>query len=162
MGATQDSLALVALRPSRRSEDANQKAATPTKKNGREACRTLSLKEIRRDMRIARRDPDLDPELFALVDINRPKTRADCGAAQRPCLFVSCRYHLYLEVNPENGSVKLNFPDLEPWELPQTCALDAAEEQGLTLDEVGQRLNLTRERTRQLEWVGLAKIRSEI
>ena len=114
-------------------------------------------------MRAGRHDPDLDDELLQLVDHARPKTRGDCVGAARPCLFVSCRHHLFIEVNAENGSVKLNFPGLEPWELPESCALDAAEsERGLTLDEVGQRLNLTRERTRQLEWVGLAKIRAEI
>lgn len=156
MGATHDVTPLVSLKRA-----SNERSST--KLNGQSPCRTLSVKEVRRDMRRARKDPDLSDELLVLVESARPQTRADCRAMARPCLFVSCRYHLYLEVNPANGSVKLNFPDLEPWELPQTCALDAAElEQGLTLEEVGERLNLTRERTRQLEWVGLAKIRREL
>lgn len=157
MGATHDATPLVSLKR------ASTERSTSPKLNGQTPCRTLSFKEVRRDMRRARQDPDLDDELLMLVESARPQTRADCRGMARPCLFVSCRYHLYLEVNPANGSVKLNFPDLEPWELPQTCALDAAEaEKGLTLDEVGRRLNLTRERTRQLEWLGLAKIRKDL
>jgi DNA-directed RNA polymerase sigma subunit (sigma70/sigma32) len=45
----------------------------------------------------------------------------------------------------------MNFPDKEPWELPETCALDVADRGGVTLEEVGGWLNLTRERVRQLE-----------
>jgi hypothetical protein len=72
---------------------------------------------------------------------------------------VSCRYHLYLDVNPETGSVKLNFPDKEVWELEETCALDVAERGGVTLEEVGQIMNLTRERIRQVEVRGLQKLK---
>jgi len=58
---------------------------------------------------------------------------------------------LYLDVNERTGSIKLNFPDLEVWELPETCALDIADRGGITLEEVGEIMNLTRERIRQLE-----------
>jgi hypothetical protein len=74
---------------------------------------------------------------------------------------VSCKYHLYLDVNPRTGSIKLNFPDLEVWELPETCALDVAERGGMTLEEVGELLNLTRERIRQVESKGIEKLRDE-
>ncbi|MBA3819952.1 MAG: DNA-binding protein, partial [Deltaproteobacteria bacterium] len=94
------------------------------------------------------------------VDIARPKTRADCGAEQRPCPWVACKHHLYLDINPETGSIKINFPDLEVWELRDTCALDVAERGGITLDEVGLVTNLTRERIRQLEVRGLLKLKS--
>ncbi|MGN6107941.1 MAG: hypothetical protein ACTHU0_22725 [Kofleriaceae bacterium] len=33
-----------------------------------------------------------------MLDIPRPKTRADCRAEARPCPWVSCRHHLLLEV----------------------------------------------------------------
>tara|TARA_B100000674_G_C37040340_1_gene558234 strand:+ start:71 stop:325 length:255 start_codon:yes stop_codon:yes gene_type:complete len=62
-------------------------------------------------------------------------------------------------VNPETGSIKLNFPDLEVWELEDTCALDVADRGGITLEEVGEILNLTRERIRQVEVRGLEKLR---
>jgi len=89
---------------------------------------------------------------------DRPVTRADCKSGERPCPFVSCKYHLYLDVNPETGSIKLNFPDIEVWEMTETCALDVAERGGVTLEEVGEIMNLTRERIRQLEMSGLQKL----
>lgn len=78
----------------------------------------------------------------------------------RPCPWVSCKFHLYLDVNPETGSITINFPDLEPWELRDTCALDVAERGGTTLEEVGEIMNLTRERIRQLEVRGLIKLKT--
>ena len=81
----------------------------------------------------------------------RPRTRAECSQEQRPCPWVSCKHHLYLDINPETGSIKINFPELEPWELKNTCALDVAEKGGITLEEVGEIMNLTRERIRQVE-----------
>jgi len=89
----------------------------------------------------------------------RPRTRAECAHEQRPCPWVSCKHHLYLDVNPRTGSIKLNFPDLEPWELQHTCALDVADDGGHTLEEVGDITNLTRERIRQLEFRGLLELR---
>jgi hypothetical protein len=69
---------------------------------------------------------------------------------ERPCLFVSCRHHLYVDVSPKGG-LKLNFPDLEVDGLTETCALDVADRGGSTLEEVGALMNLTRERVRQIE-----------
>lgn len=94
----------------------------------------------------------------------RPLQRGDCLPGGwnccRPCLFVGCPYHLYLDVNPVNGNIKYNFPDLEPGELPESCALDVAErnENGVTLEEAGALLNLTRERVRQVEALALARL----
>lgn len=96
-------------------------------------------------------------------DYDRPRTRDDCreGAinGERPCPWVSCKHHLYLDINPENGSLKINFPDLEPWELKHSCALDIADAGAVTLEEVGEIMNLTRERIRQLEVRGLIKLK---
>jgi hypothetical protein len=90
----------------------------------------------------------------------RPKMRADCGEGARPCPFVSCQHHLYLDVSPRTGAIKLNFPDLEVWEMTETCALDVADRGGTTLEEVGAIMNLTRERIRQVEVKGLAKLQA--
>jgi len=128
----------------------------------RRRSKTMSRKEMARDLRRRRLTGDVDPEEMALlteVDSNRPKTRADCVNGARPCVFVSCKYNLYLDVNPETGSIKLNFPDKEIWELPYSCALDVAEKGGITLEEVGDIMNLTRERIRQVETRGLTKIK---
>lgn len=84
-----------------------------------------------------------------------PLTRAECEDEDRPCPFVSCKYHMFLDV--ANGSIKWNFPDLlerdgTPLldEMPATCALDVAAEDGITLSRLGQLFNVTRERARQI------------
>jgi hypothetical protein len=63
-----------------------------------------------------------------------------------------------LDVSARTGAIKLNFPDLEVWEMSETCALDVADRGGTTLEEVGAIMNLTRERIRQVEVKGLAKL----
>lgn len=124
--------------------------------------RTENSRDIKRAMRArpvahAREDHD------ELLRHPRPKVRADClpgGCNEvRPCPFVSCKHHLYLEVSEDTGSITVAHANKEPWELADTCALDVAErgqERALdlgaehTLDELGGALNLTRERVRQL------------
>jgi len=97
--------------------------------------------------------------MYPPVDIPRPTSRGECREELRPCPWVACKHHLYLDINPETGSIKINFPDLEPWELKHTCALDVAERGGITLEEVGEIMNLTRERIRQVEVRGLIKLK---
>ena len=67
---------------------------------------------------------------------------------------------VYIDVNPEKGSIKMNFPDVEVWEMAETCALDIADRGGITLEDVGEIMNLTRERVRQVETTGLAKLQA--
>ena len=131
----------------------------PVVRRGRPQRRpkTMSRREMVREQRRRERAGDA----VEIVDYDRPKTRAECVNGPRPCLFVSCKHHLYLDVNPETGSVKLNFPDKEVWELEDTCALDIAERGGITLEEVGEILNLTRERIRQLEVDALTKMKTQ-
>jgi hypothetical protein len=102
---------------------------------------------------------DAGAELTYPEDVQRPRERRDCADMPRPCPFVSCAHHLYLDVNQESRSLKLNFPHLEVWEMAETCSLDVADLGGITLEEVGAILNLTRERIRQVEVSGLAKIK---
>lgn len=128
----------------------------------RSRARTMSRKEMARDLRLRRNlgisDPD-EERIRDEIESQRPRTRAECAEGPRPCLFISCKHHLFLDVNPETGSVKLNFPDKEPWELEESCALDVADRGGTTLEEVGVIMNLTRERIRQVESRGLYKLR---
>ena len=138
-------------------EEAPQEPAKP-----RQRARTMSRKEMARMFRQQAASGGVDPELQALMaelDATRPKVRGDCVEGERPCPYVSCKYNLYVDVNPRTGSVKMNFPDKELWELAETCALDVADRAGITLEEVGVIMNLTRERVRQLEMRGLAKLR---
>lgn len=88
-----------------------------------------------------------DPELHA----GRPKTRGECADVPRPCPYVTCRYHLYLDVHPRTGSVTTYHPTKEPDELEESCALDVADGGAVTLQEVGEMLQLSRERIRQIE-----------
>lgn len=110
--------------------------------------------------RMSRTELRIGALLYPVVDVDRPKTREQCRGHEGPCPFVSCRHHLYLDVNPENGSIKFNFPHLEPWELRESCALDIAERTAITLEEVGEVMNLTRERVRQVELRGLLRLKA--
>ncbi|MBM4355764.1 MAG: DNA-binding protein [Deltaproteobacteria bacterium] len=112
--------------------------------------------------RLTRQEMIQGKELLPYMEYRRPHTRSECRDGIRPCPYVSCRFHLYLDVNPRTGTLKLNFPGLEVWEMPFTCALDVSDMGGRTLEEVGQILNMTRERVRQLEASALRKIRTAI
>jgi hypothetical protein len=132
-------------------------------KRGRRRSKTMSRKEIARELRRQRAFGVIDPELeetMREIEARRPRSRADCASGPRPCMFISCKHHLYLDVNPTTGSIKLNFPDREVWQLDETCALDVADRGGITLEEVGTIMNLTRERIRQVETRGLLKLRA--
>jgi hypothetical protein len=98
-----------------------------------------------------------DPDDVLVQIGGRPVTRRECRSGPRPCPWVSCRHHLAVDVS-EYGALKLNFPDRALGELPATCALDVAERGGLSLEEVGGLLNVTRERARQIEAAALRKI----
>ena len=124
------------------------------RRRSRPRSKTIALKRLTRAELLA------GARAYPPVDIERPKTRAECRGEARPCPWVACKHHLYLDINPETGSIKINFPDLEPWELRDTCALDVAERGGSTLDEIGEITNLTRERIRQLEVRGLLKLKA--
>jgi sigma-70-like protein len=116
-------------------------------------ARTISVK------RMTKRELELGRMLYPEVEeIEHPRARVDCVGGERPCPFVSCKHHLYLDVSARTGAIKLNFPDLEVWEMSETCALDVADRGGTTLEEVGAIMNLTRERIRQVEVKGLAKL----
>ena len=117
-------------------------------------ARTISVK------RMTKRELELGRLLYPDVDdVQKPVTRADCAEREGgPCPFVSCKHHLYLDVSARTGAIKLNFPDLEVWEMTETCALDIADRGGATLEETGAIMNLTRERIRQVEVRGLAKL----
>jgi hypothetical protein len=128
--------------------------ATPSS-DGRVRSKTIAPKRLTRDER------RLSALLVYPEDVVRPQSREECANTQRPCPFVSCAHHLYLDVNPESGAIKLNFPHLEVWEMAETCSLDVADRGGITLEEVGAILNLTRERIRQVEVRGLYKIREQ-
>lgn len=61
-------------------------------------------------------------------------------------------------MSPYTGTIKLNFPDLEVWEMAVSCALDIADSGGVRLEDVGALMNITRERARQIEVKALGKL----
>lgn len=88
----------------------------------------------------------------------RPTRRSQCVDGPRPCPWVSCRYHLAIDVNPKTADVKLNHPQF-PAALPEeTCVLDVANRGPLRLEVVGALLGVTRERVRQIEVKALRKL----
>lgn len=115
-------------------------------------ARTISVK------RMTKRELEIGRMLYPETDYYKPRTRAECAEGARPCPYVSCKHHLFLDVSARTGAIKLNFPDLEVWEMNETCALDIADRGGTTLEDVGAIMNLTRERIRQVEVKALAKL----
>jgi len=141
--------------------DADVEAGPPeiSRKIRRRRRRTRPRSKTIAMKRLTREELRVGAAMYPPVDIPRPETRAECREEMRPCPWVACKHHLYLDINPETGSIKINFPDLEPWDLQHTCALDVAERGGITLEEVGEIMNLTRERIRQVEVRGLLKLK---
>lgn len=103
-----------------------------------------------------------------LMDELRPRIRADCLPGgineQRPCPWYGCKYHLGLDINEDTGSLSVRDVD----NMPHTCDLDVAEigaepgsghGSGITLEEVGDILDVTRERARQIEVQALFHIK---
>lgn len=115
--------------------------------------------------KVTRRERGSWAKLPADWDKTRPLTRGECVNGPRPCPFVSCKHHLYLTVN-QYGSIKLSFPDIPPDRMDlmeETCALDVADNvagDSMPLEEVGARLGMTLERARQIQELGLHKLRT--
>lgn len=145
--STEGSLA-VAIRP----DEQQPKPGGRRKRRSRARAKTISIR------RLSKAELQRGRLLYPETDYWKPKTRSECKDMDRPCPYVSCKYHLYTDVHPIRGSIKLNFPDVEVWEMTETCALDVADRGGITLEEVGEIMNLTRERVRQVETTGLAKL----
>jgi hypothetical protein len=122
------------------------------RRRSRARARTISIR------RLSKAELNRGRALYPEESYWRPTQRSECAEMERPCPFVSCKYHLYIDVHPVRGSIKINFPDVEVWEMTDTCALDIADRGGITLEEVGEIMNLTRERVRQLETQGLGRL----
>jgi len=77
---------------------------------------------------------------------------------------VGCRWHLLEDqLRLHKGRRAWQFLDADEGlalleEMPGTCALDVADRGDITLQEVGELLRLTRERVRQIEIDGAARL----
>lgn len=133
-------------------QDDDENGKGRRKRRDRARARTISIRRLRKA------ELNRGRMLYPEMDYWKPKTRSECVDMERPCPFVSCKYHLYIDVHPVRGSIKVNFTDVDVWEMTETCALDIADRGGITLEEVGEIMNLTRERVRQVETAGLGKL----
>lgn len=115
-------------------------------------ARTISVK------RMTKRELEVGRLLYPETEYWKPKTRGQCIDGPRPCPYVSCKQHLFMDISSKTGAIKMNFPDLDLWEMGESCALDVADRGGTTLEDVGAIMNLTRERIRQVEVRALAKL----
>lgn len=121
---------------------------------------TYNLKRMAYDMR--REQLDEEERVIATeLEASRPRFRSDCADGQRPCPYMACRHHLYLEVT-EAGSIRLPFPELDLDELADTCSLDVADRGGVILDQIGSILAVSRERVRQVEEAALERYREAL
>ncbi len=119
--------------------------------------RMISVKEMKAhhaDLKILGREQPRE-------DHCRPTVRSECPTV-RPCPYVSCRHNLYLDVHERSGSLIPNYPGVDVGLTESSCVLDLAETGGLTLDEVGEVLGITRERVRQIEAMALKKLRGAV
>lgn len=133
----------------------SSESSPPPRRRRKRPVRSRSIRVARaskREVERARLRLDSEPPPA------RPQTRAECAEGPRPCPHVSCKHHLYLDVSPYTGTIKINFPDIEVWEMRVSCALDIADHGGMRLEDVGELMNVTRERARQIEIQALAKL----
>ena len=118
--------------------------------------------------------------------IERPQTRAECIDGPRPCPWISCRYHLLIDVKP-SGAVIANVKEpgqyghrtisrhtrrpiddqnlddqlLERMEtMSDTCALDVAERGGASHKEVGELLGIRKQSVLRIQASAKAKCKS--
>ena len=148
-GAVLDGVLAIAAKSSHRAMTREQRRSR-RKRDVR--ARTISVK------RMTKRELEIGRLLYPETDYWKPRTRAECATGVRPCPYISCKHHLYIDVSARTGAIKLNFPDIEVWDMNESCALDVADRGGTTLEDVGAIMNLTRERIRQLEVKALAKL----
>src|ERR1043165_9901842 len=57
-------------------------------------ARTISVK------RMTKRELEIGRLLFPETDYWKPRTRAECAEGPRPCPFVSCKHHLFIDLSP--------------------------------------------------------------
>lgn len=84
----------------------------------------------------------------------RPVIRGDCRYLPRPCPWVGCKWHLLFDVLGRRKSREL-APELAAEfmfnGMRRTCALDVADDGGGSFEDVGEVLQVSRQRVQQIE-----------
>ena len=101
-------------------------------------------------------EPVAEPEVEYPTWAERPQTRGEClkggSNEERPCPWITCKWHLYVEFS-DHGREEIDVATMK-----HSCLLDIADDGGMTLEEIGEMMKLTRERIRQIEAVALKKL----
>lgn len=94
----------------------------------------------------------------------RPLTRGECVDGPRPCPYLSCKYHLAIEVTM-GGSIKAMRPDVFDAEgvpdlerLDETCVLDVAD-RAPQPHEISELLNIAPQLVERIEERAMKKLR---
>jgi hypothetical protein len=100
------------------------------------------------------------------MHITRPTLRSDCKDGPRPCPWVSCRYHLAIEVIPRSTgggyNVSIRNPPENWTDETKTCALDIADGGAITLKDIARISGVGRgEYERQIIQAALTKLRAD-
>jgi hypothetical protein len=98
-------------------------------------------------------------------DLQRPHVRRDCLPGgmneERPCPWVACKHHLYLDCICDSRSIEpvlIANTCKNPENMEHSCVLDLVENnKAYTLEYIGGLLGIVRERVRQLEDKALAR-----
>jgi hypothetical protein len=131
-------------------------------------ARTGRLRSVTLDAkRLSKRALDQGRLLYPIEEHEwaegRPRSYELCEAiglgSVIPCPFVSCRSHLYLDVDRQSGNIRISRPDLDPTDLPETCGRRVSAKGGITLEALGAATNITRERVRQIETIAFNELR---
>ena len=93
-----------------------------------------------------------DPVQYMSETVNLYEaTEGACMACIEPCPRTMCRYHIHSDAR------KLQI--MKRVESETTCSLKLANRGGMTLEEIGSIMGLTRERVRQIETRGKTRLR---
>jgi hypothetical protein len=60
-------------------------------------ARTISVK------RMTKRELEIGKLLYPETDYYKPRMRAECAEGPRPCPYVSCKHHLFIDVSPQSS-----------------------------------------------------------
>lgn len=117
----------------------------------------LRIESRRTQKRMLRAEPPLTAAEVRWIAENRPRVRGDCAKVPRPCPFVACRHHLWLDVL-HGGTIAF----VEG--VQESCSLDVADRAkgvGLRSAEVAVYTGRTRQSAEQVLAGALIRLRIE-